>query len=300
MEQQTIKTPKNTAALQPKAAGAVAKKKGSSVVEYLNDAKFQAQIAAALPKFLDTEHFVRSALTEFRLNPALAECSVPSVLGYFMQAAACGLNLESRLGLCYPVPFKNKKTGQTECTFLLSYRGMMEIARRSGKIARFETNIVHENDEIILEYGLDQKFKFSPVLKGDAGKMIGAYVQVDFVDPNTKPMVMYMTKEEIDKHRKRSKAASSGPWVTDYEAMAKKTLVRAIFKMLPASIEQVMGETGDGAGAKYTANAVNDDDLVEIEFVDSRNFDDAEPDEETAQDVDEAVDKMAEQMGMKV
>ena len=176
MEQQTIKTPKNTAALQPKAAGAVAKKKGSSVVEYLNDAKFQAQIAAALPKFLDTEHFVRSALTEFRLNPALAECSVPSVLGYFMQAAACGLEPASVLGQCYPVPFNNKRTGQKECQFLLSYRGMLAIARRSGEIASVVAEVVHEKDEFSIEYGMkpDLKHLDIPELRACSYSMVRA------------------------------------------------------------------------------------------------------------------------------
>jgi len=119
MEQTTIKTPKKTAALAPKAPQAVAKKQGT-VVDYLNNEKFKEQLAAALPKFFDGDRFVRSALTEFRLNPQLAECSVPSVLGYFMQAAACGLEPASALGQCYPVPFNNKKTGQKECQFMLS------------------------------------------------------------------------------------------------------------------------------------------------------------------------------------
>lgn len=117
MEQTTIKTPKKTAALAPKATQAVAKKQGT-VVDYLNNEKFKEQLAAALPKFLDTDHFIRSAITEFRLNPELAECSVPSVLGYFMQAAACGLEPASMLGQCYPVPFNNKKTGQREAQFI--------------------------------------------------------------------------------------------------------------------------------------------------------------------------------------
>ena len=224
MEQQTIKTPKNTAALQPKAAGAVAKKKGSSVVDYLNDLKFQAQIAAALPKFLDTEHFVRSALTEFRLNPALAECSVPSVLGYFMQAAACGLEPASVLGQCYPVPFNNKKTGQKECQFLLSYRGMLAIARRSGEIASVIAEAVHEKDVFDVEYGLEPKLTHKPYLDGDPGKLKGCYVVVRFKGDGVEPLIKYMPKSEIDKHRARSKAGSSGPWVTDYEEMAKKGL----------------------------------------------------------------------------
>lgn len=224
MEQQTIKTPKNTAALAPKTTAAVAKKKGGTVVSYLNDAGFQKQLAAALPKFLDTDHFVRSALTEFRLNPALAECSVPSVLGYFMQAAACGLEPASVLGQCYPVPFNNKKTGQKECQFLLSYRGMLAIARRSGEIASVIAEAVHEKDEFDVEYGLEPKLTHKPYLDGDPGALKGCYVVVRFKGDGVEPLIKYMPKSEIEKHKRRSKAANSGPWVTDYEEMAKKGL----------------------------------------------------------------------------
>ena len=112
-----IQKPTNNQALAPKNTQAVAKRQGTAL-DYLNNDKFKSQLAAALPKFLDTDHFVRSAITEFRLNPALAECSVPSVLGYFMQAAACGLEPASMLGQCYPVPFNNKKTGQREAQFI--------------------------------------------------------------------------------------------------------------------------------------------------------------------------------------
>jgi recombination protein RecT len=105
-----------------------------------------------------------------------------------------------------------------------------------------------------------------------------------------------MPKSEIDKHRARSKAGSSGPWVTDYEEMAKKTVFRSIFKWLPVSIEQVMATTGDGAVAKYNANAVDADDALEVEFVAAEDDGTVEAVEEAPVGVDEAVDKMAEQM----
>lgn len=296
MEQTTIKTPKNTAALQPK-AGAVAKKKsGGTVLGYLQDDSFKNQLAAALPKFLDTDRFVRSALTEFRMNPALQTCSVPSVLGYFMQAAACGLEPASVLGQCYPVPFNNKKTGQKECQFLLSYKGMLSIARRSGEIASVIAEVVHEKDTFEIEYGLNPNLIHKPCIDGNAGPMIGAYVVVRFKGDGVEPLIKYMPKSEIDKHRARSKASSSGPWVTDYEEMSKKSVFRNIFKWLPVSIEQVMATTGDGAVAKYNANAVDADDALEIEFVAAE---DDERDEAAAQDVDAAVDAMAEQMGIE-
>ena len=287
-----IKTPTNNQALAPKAAGAVAKK-GKTVKDWLDDAAFQNQIAAALPKFLNTDHFIRSALTEFRMNPDLQKCSVPSVLGYFMQAAACGLEPASVLGQCYAVPFKNTKAGTMEATFLLGYRGMLSIARRSGEVASVDAQIVHEKDEFSVEYGLAPNLVHKPYLEGDPGPMKGAYVVVRFKGEGVEPLMKYMPKHEIDAHRRRSRASGSGPWMTDYESMALKTVFRSVFKWLPVSIEQVMATTGDGAVAKFNSNATDPDDALEIEFVTATD------DGGSAEtNVTEAVDAIAEQMSM--
>ena len=286
-----IKTPTNVGAMAPKQQ-AVAKKQGTAI-DYLNNEKFQQQLAAALPKFLDTDHFVRSAITEFRLNPALAECSVPSVLGYFMQAAACGLEPASMLGQCYPVPFNNKKTGQKEAQFICGYRGMLSIARRSGEIASVVAEVVHEKDEFSIEYGMEPKLVHKPFIDGDPGEMRGAYVVVRFKGEGIDPVIKYMPKSEIDKHRARSKAGSYGPWVTDYEEMAKKTVFRSVFKWLPISIEQIQATTTDGAVSRYNSDAKTNDieDLVEVEFVAAQ--DDSRPDDAA---VAAAVDELAENM----
>lgn len=284
-----IKTPTNSEALAPKTTQAVAKRQGTAL-DYLNNGKFKEQLAAALPKFLDTDHFIRSAITEFRLNPQLAECSVPSVLGYFMQAAACGLEPASMLGQCYPVPFNNKKTGQKEAQFICGYRGMLSIARRSGEIASVVAEIVHEKDEFALEYGLEPKLTHKPYIEGDPGKMVGAYVVVRFKGEGVEPLIKFMSKDEIEKHKKRSRASGYGPWVTDYDEMAKKTVFRSVFKWLPISIEQIQATTTDGSVSRYNPNAEtnNIDDLVEVEFVAA---------EDDRRDVNEAVENIAEGMG---
>ena len=279
-----IKTPKNAAALQPKTATTAVAKKQGTAMDYLNDERFKGQLAAALPKFLDTDHFVRSAITEFRLNPALAECSVPSVLGYFMQAAACGLEPASMLGQCYPVPFRNAKTGQRECQFILGFRGMLSIARRSGEIASVVAEVVHANDEFEIEYGMKPNLIHKPCIDGDPGAVKGAYVVVRFRAEGIDPVIKYMPKAEIDAHRKRSKSSGNGPWVTDYDEMAKKTVFRSVFKWLPISIEQIQVTTTDGGVSRYNANAKTDDidDLVEVEFVAAQD-DTATPEEAVEQ-----------------
>ena len=287
-----IKTPTNAQALAPKATTQAVAKKQGTVVDYLNNEKFQQQLAGALPKFLDTDHFIRSAITEFRLNPALTDCSVPSVLGYFMQAAACGLEPASMLGQCYPVPFRNKKTGMREVTFILGFRGMLSIARRSGEIASVVAEVVHENDEFSIEYGMEPKLVHKPCIDGEPGAFRGAYVVVRFKGEGIDPVIKYMPKTEIDAHRRRSKSSDSGPWVTDYEEMAKKTVFRSVFKWLPISIEQIQATTTDGGVSRYNPDAkTNDiDDLVEVEFV-------AAQDDNTP-DTTGAVDTIAEQMNM--
>lgn len=167
----------------------------------------------------------------------------------------------------------------------------MSIARRSGEIASVIAEAVHEKDVFDVEYGLEPKLTHKPYLDGDPGKLKGCYVVVRFKGDGVEPLIKYMPKSEIDKHRARSKASGSGPWVTDYEEMAKKTVFRSIFKWLPVSIEQVMATTGDGAVAKYNANAVDPDDALEIEFV-------AAEDDGGEVIVEDAVESIAEQMGV--
>lgn len=169
---------------------------------------------------------------------------------------------------------------------------MLSIARRSGEIASVDAQIVHANDTFDIEYGLEPKLVHKPCLTGDPGPMIGAYVVVRFKGEGVEPLMKYMPKSEIDNHRKRSKASSYGPWVTDYDEMAKKTVFRSVFKWLPISIEQIQATTTDGAVSRYNANAKTDDveDLIEVDF--------AVAEDDSCVTADEAVEQFAEQMGM--
>jgi recombination protein RecT len=264
MQSDVIRKPINRAEAPAQQTAVV--KRQETALDYLMGNSFKSQLAMALPKFFDTDRFVRSAISEFRLNPALRECTVPSVLGFYMQAAMCGLEPSSVLGQCYPVPFNNKKTGQKECQFILGYRGMAAIARRSGEVLSIDAQIVSEKDEFELTYGLEQNLVHKPYIDGDAGQMRGAYCIVRFKDGSYQ--FRFMPKSEIDAHRRRSKAFSSGPWVTDYQEMAKKTVFRSLFKWLPISIEQAQSAAIDGTVANYTnaKGAQSAEDFIDIDY----------------------------------
>lgn len=308
MEQTGIKTPKNVGALQPKGKAAVEKKgKQNTVVQWLSDPTFRSQLETALPKFLNADTFIRNALTDFRKQPLLQQCSTPSVLGYYMAAAQCGLTPGTTLGQCYAVPFRNKNTGQMECEFIIGYRGMLSIVRRSGEVASVEAKAVYEKDKIEVIDGVNPNIIHERYMGGDRGAFVGAYCIVRFKDKDVEPVMEYMSKFEIDKHRRRSKAANSGPWVTDYDEMAKKTVFRSMFKWLPISIEQVMAVTSDGGNVKYNEKAENPEDVLEITFSTPEDGEEVAAEEALAegaevpepQGVEDAVEAMAEQMKME-
>lgn len=196
--------------------------------------KIEGQIAEALPKHMNIERMTRIALTTIRTNPKLLECNLPSLAASVMQAAQLGLE-PGLIGHCYIIPYGK------EATFIIGYKGMIDLARRSGNIQSIAAHEVYENDFIELTYGLEENLKHVPwFLRKDekpaeSGKVVGAYMVAKFNDGGH--FIHYMPISEIESHRKRSKAANNGPWVTDYTEMCKKTVVRSGWKWLPISVE---------------------------------------------------------------
>ncbi len=228
----TNQTLKNQLANKAKNTEATPPSPAQTIAAYLK--KMGPEIEKALPKHMDADRMARIALTTIRTNPKLLECSVPSLLGAVMQAAQLGLE-PGLVGHCYLVPFKNGKTGQSDVQFIIGYKGMIDLARRSGQIENIYAHAVYSNDEFDYELGLEPKLKHKPYMNGDRGEFIGVYAVAHFKGGGYQ--FEFMPKEEIEKRRKRSKAANAGPWVTDYEEMAKKTVIRHMWKYLPISIE---------------------------------------------------------------
>ncbi|MDK7537829.1 recombination protein RecT [Bacillus paranthracis] len=201
--------------------------------------KMGPRMAEVLPKHMDMDRMSRIALTTIRTNPMLLECTVPSLMGAVMQAVQLGLE-PGLLGHCYLLPFnKNAGTKQNpqwvkEVQFIIGYKGMIDLARRSGHIQSIYAHAVYENDEFEYELGLHPKLTHKPSF-GDRGNFIGAYAVAHFKDGGYQ--MEFMPESEIEKRRGRSKSKDFGPWKSDYEEMAKKTVVRSMFKYLPISIE---------------------------------------------------------------
>lgn len=191
----------------------------------------KAEIVKALPRATDPARFIRIVLTNFQLAPKLLDCTPTSVYTSVLQAAQWGLELDPVLGMCYLVPYK------TTCQLIIGYRGYLELARRHPDMSQVTGRVVREGDELSVEYGLDENLIHRPVFGDEVAPLIGAYVTWRL--KSGEKSFVYMSRAEIDKIRSRSRASDSGPWQTDYEQMALKTVIRRAAKLWPTMTELV-------------------------------------------------------------
>jgi recombination protein RecT len=191
--------------------------------------KMQSQLALALPKHLNVERMMRICLTTVQRVPALLECSQASVLGSILQAAQLGLEPDGILGEAYLIPYNGT------CQLIPGYKGLMKLARNSGQISTVYARVVHAKDAFRYSFGLKDVLKHVPSLDEEPGEVSHAYAVARLKDGSVQFEVM--SRREIEAIRKRSKAGKSGPWVTDWDEMAKKTVLRRLSKTLPASVE---------------------------------------------------------------
>ena len=191
------------------------------------------EIAKVLPAHIKSDHLLRVAMTEIRKNPKLLECSSQSLLGALMLSAQLGLE-PGILGHAYLIPYYNNKTKSTEVQFQIGYKGYIDLVRRSGELQTLDVHEVCRNDVFEYEYGLTPKLMHRPALE-NRGEPYCYYAIAKLKDGGFSYLVMSV--QDIEKFRKRSKSPDYGPWVTDYDAMAKKTVIKQLAKYLPLSTE---------------------------------------------------------------
>lgn len=212
------------------------------------------QIAAVIGNNLSPRRLFQMYVSTINREPALAQCSVPSVLSCFMKCAALGLepsNVDG-LGRAYILPFgnKNMRTGQREATFVLGYKGMIDLARRSGQIRDISARAVHEGDQFDYSYGLEETLRHVPCAK--PGRLTHVYMVANFTDGGHYMLVMNADEIEAAARRSPSYGKSVSPWKSDYEAMAKKTVIRRAFPFLPVSVEAQQAGAADETTPDYT------------------------------------------------
>lgn len=204
------------------------KKEGAQdIKEWISSEGAKKQFAMVLPRHLTPERFVRIAITALTKTPALAKCTPASLASCLIDLSQLGLEPDGRKA--HLIPYGDK------CTLIVDYKGLVDLVRRSGEVSYIHADVICEKDKFDVNYGTDAKLVHNPSLK-ERGKIKGAYSFVRFKDGAEDFTVMSI--DEIEAIRKRSKAGNSGPWVTDFNEMAKKTVFRRHSKWLPISSEK--------------------------------------------------------------
>lgn len=189
------------------------------------------EIRRALPTVITPERFTRIALSALNNTPALQQCTPMSFLAALMNAAQLGLEPNTPLGQAYLIPYKNK--GTLECQFQIGYKGLIDLAYRNGQIQTIQAQAVYEHDFFEYEYGLEPRLVHRPAFS-DRGEVV--YFYAIFKTVNGGFGMAVMSKADMDLYAKTySKAfdSSYSPWKTDYESMAKKTVIKQALKYAP-------------------------------------------------------------------
>lgn len=197
-------------------------------IRHLLESK-KSDLVMALPKHLTVDRLLRVSLTACNKTPKLMDCTPQSLLACIMDCASLGLEPDSTLGRAYLIPYGDK------ATLIIGYKGLVDLAYRSGMVDSLDAFVVHANDKFALKMGLNPDIQHEPAME-EPGELSGVYA-IARLKGSTFPKFCYLTRKEVDAIRKRSRAKESGPWVTDYEEMAKKTAIRRLSKLLPMSVE---------------------------------------------------------------
>lgn len=247
--------------------------KAATVIDVVRSKKFQAQMALALPKSMTADRLTRIVMTECRKAPALLKCAPESFYGAVLQCAALGLEPGSALGHCYLLPFGNgkDKSGRPNAQLIIGYRGMIDLARRSGQIISLQAWTVHAQDTFNYQLGLEPDIQHVPASTADRGPVTHVYAVAKLKGGGIQFEVM--SRAEIEKVRSTSKAGNSGPWASHWDEMAKKTVIRRLFKYLPVSIEAVRAVEIDEKTDR--GEATTDQDFLDAEFIEKGDFNDA-------------------------
>lgn len=190
----------------------------------------QDQVQAAVGKIMRPEKLIRLAVTAMHTSPNLQNCSIPSIINSVMLAGQLGLEINNGLGHGWLIPYKNV------CTFQVGYRGLIELAYRSGEIRDVQARIVYTKEVFVLREGSEPILNHEPLPPSVRGDMRGAYSRVVYKDGTMS--FYWMFKEEIEAVRDRaSMSKDSGPWKTWFEEMVKKTVLKRHLKTCRLSAE---------------------------------------------------------------
>lgn len=257
-------------------------KQQTGIATYLGGDAVKKNISGVIGQ-KNMTRFVSSVVSVVQANPQLAECTNASILTGALAAEANGLSLNPQLGQAHLVPYKNRKkignqwVEMNEAGFQIGWKGYLQLAIRSGQ---YKTIVVSEvkDGELAKFNPITEEIELSPIedpAVREATPTIGYYAM--FRLNNNFEKVLFMSKEAMEAHAKRYSRGyrydldnhkKTSPWSTDFDAMAKKTMIRQLIgKWGIMSIEMQQAYSNDMAviDDDGTARYVDNPNAVDVE-----------------------------------
>lgn len=191
--------------------------------------RFDELLGKRAPQFVSS--IVSLVNADKNLQQAFAESPV-TVIQAALKAATFDLPIDPNLGYAYIVPFNNKKDGgkRMEATFIMGYKGMNQLALRTGVYKTINVIDVREGElrrynrlteEIDLDFVEDDELR-------DRLSIIGWVGYFRLINGTEK--TIYMTKKQIEAHEKRHRKGQymGKGWREDFDSMAMKTVFRKL------------------------------------------------------------------------
>jgi recombination protein RecT len=228
MENETT-TPAQTPATTQAAPAPATKQPQNTLRGLIESDAFKAQLALALPKHLTVDRMVRIAVTATLKAPDLLNCSQASFVNALLTCSQLGLEPDGRLAHLIPYNYKAGMVVQ----LIIDYKGKVQLAMQSGLVSNIHADKVCENDIFTADRGMVTAHIVD--YRRPRGEAFAYYCIIRLKDGSEKSEVMPLN--EVEDVRKRSRAGSSSPWVTDFHEMAKKTVFHRASKWIQLSPE---------------------------------------------------------------
>ena len=287
---------------------AAQKQQKTGLTAYLTQDAVKKQINSVVGGKNGTR-FISSIVSAVQTTPALQECSNSSILSAALLGEALNLSPSPQLGQYYMVPFKNKKKGTSEAQFQIGYKGLMQLAQRSGQYLDIDAIEIHEGEYLGRDkFTGKQKFEF---IEDDDEReslpVIGYLACFELLNGFRKSI--YWSKRKMQEHADKYSNAFrlnvaeliaqgkipesemwkySSFWYKNFDEMARKTMLRQLFQKYgaPMSIDLVRAIDSDMAVINEEGMPdYVDNDHKEGEIVEEQEFKEVkQPDQATVQE----------------
>ena len=263
---------------------------------------FQKALTNSLKNPREIQKFTAAITSVVSTNPELEKCDAGTILSAALCGHSLGLPPSPQLGQYYMVPFNDRKNNRTVATFVLGYRGYIQLAIRSGQYKRLNVIEIKEG-ELVSWNPLTEEIEVN-LISDEAvravAKTIGYYACFSYINGFEK--AMYWSKEKMEQHAIRYSAGYKNDvkngtsytfWAKSFDDMAKKTMLRQLIsKWGIMSVEMQNAFEAD-------SHAINNDGSVDYEISeepDTQPIDDGIPPFEDEQDESEqfSIDDLAE------